>query len=207
MQKKASLLGLLIGASLWASVFDHPVTTTPSMLATLTKAPVMQAGFHQTKTIQALAWPLVSSGNLVFSKADGLIWTTTYPFLMTLVVTSDTIWQTANGNTEVLAVDSGGFFKQFRELFQALFDTNLPILRQHFDIYYVSGTPWTIGLVAKANTLASQLMPRVVITGDDVLHTLTITEANGNTIAITLTNHQPSQTLTDAQATTFITPK
>lgn len=164
--------------------------------ARLSNNTIVHADFTQTKTLEALNRPVHSSGRLVVSQDQGVLWQVGSPYQVTFVVKRDAFLEVHGGGT-VKDRGSGGVrsHSHISRLFEALFSVNAQELRKHFRIKVLEGERgWQLELVPLENM--AKYLKFVVIMGTDFVDDVSIEEPMGDTIKVRFSNQSGNNPLT-----------
>jgi hypothetical protein len=169
-------------------------------------APVLKGEFEQAKALKGFRNPLVSRGEFLVARGQGVWWHTRQPFESTLVVTKTRLFtRNADGSANDL-VDAQGEpgAKQVNELVFALLAADLDALADRFTIVAqpVGANGWTLVLTPRDANLAKFLV-RATLTGERDVQAVRIEEARGDTTQIRFSKQVPSAALTSDEAARF----
>lgn len=216
MKLFAVLIFLLIGPVLAQSgseteVFNRPVNVQQpggeflKVRDTLAGAAVVRSGFKQKKSIAVLKRPIVSSGNYIFSKNQGLYWNIGAPINTAYVLTPDYMIERQKGfESKIITPDEQPSLFGLTEVFEAIFVGDLDRLSKDFKIHFMgSSKSWTIGLVPQKGLL-KKMFNRVLLKGDTTVTEVKLFEKNGDSTHLKFldTTRTPS-TLSSAEKKLF----
>jgi hypothetical protein len=169
-------------------------------------APVLQGDFEQVKTIAGFRNPLVSHGDFLVARGQGVLWHTTKPFESTLVVTKTRLFtRAADGSTaNALDAQSEPGLRQVNELVFALLAADLDALAERFTIEGegVGAQGWKLVLVPRDPQLA-RFIARATLEGGRNVESVRIEEARGDATLIRFAHQVPAQALGTADAARF----
>jgi hypothetical protein len=169
-------------------------------------APVLQGEFEQVKTIAGFRNPLVSHGDFLVARGQGVLWHTTGPFESTLVVTKTRLFTRAADGTTANALDAQAEpgLRQVNELVFALLAADLDALAERFTIQAEGGGApgWKLVLVPRDPQLA-RFIARATLEGDRNVDSVRIEEARGDTTLIRFARQVPAPALAPADAARF----
>ena len=169
----------------------------------LQPAPVVRGRFEQTKTIKGFRNGLVSHGEFLVARGQGVWWHTLGPFESTLVVTQTRLFtRAADGSTaNVLDAQAEPGLRQVNELVFSLLSADLDALATRFDIdgQAVGATGWTLTLTPRDADVA-RFLAKATLTGDGFVQTVRIDETRGDSTRIRFTQQAPSAELSPADA-------
>jgi outer membrane lipoprotein-sorting protein len=169
-------------------------------------APVLKGEFEQTKTLKGFRNPLVSKGEFLVARGQGVWWHTQQPFETTLVVTKTRLF-TRNpdgsaGNLADAQAEPG--VKQVNELVFSLLAADLDALADKFDVVAqpAGAAGWTLVLTPRDASLAKFLV-RATLAGERDVQSVRLEEARGDTTQIRFSRQIPSNALTTDEAARF----
>ncbi|XXN65807.1 outer membrane lipoprotein carrier protein LolA [Enterobacter ludwigii] len=168
--------------------------------------PVIRANFVQVRTIEGMAQPLVSRGQLLIAQQQGLWWQQVTPFPLMLILDDKRMVQSMSGQPpQVITAESNPQMFQFNHLLRALFQADEKVLRENFelDFHDRGNNRWQLGLTPKAAPL-NRIFSRIDLQGDAFLNRITLDDKQGDKTEITLsdTRTEPTQ-LTDEERARF----
>ncbi len=175
-----------------------------SIRARLSKNTIVHADFTQIKTLEAFNRPVKSSGRLVVSQKQGILWQVRSPYQVTFVVKKGAFLEVHKDGT-VKNRGSGGVrsYSHISRLFEALFSVNAQELKKYFQIKGLEGEErWQLELVPLEDMV--KYLKSVVITGTDFVDDISIEEPRGDTILVTFSNQSGNNPLTDDETRLFI---
>ena len=217
MSRVVSALAL-VAMSLCATA---PFAATPASAATasapagdavklvrerLKLSPVLKGEFEQTKTLQGFKNALVSKGEFVVARGQGVWWHTREPFETTLVVTRTRLFtRNPDGSTSNLAdAQAEPGVKQVNELIFSLLAADLDALADKFTIAAqpVGAAGWSLVLTPRDANLARFLV-RATLAGERDVQSVRIEEARGDSTLIRFSRQQPAAALAPDEAARF----
>jgi len=160
----------------------------------LASYPVVRADFVQERTVASLTKPVTSSGRMVLSREQGLLWQIEQPVKEVLVFS-------ANGTTEggIVQAETG-------RLIRAIIGADLRELRQTFDIEPRGDLDrWTLRLRPKGREVA-QYLRGIELAGGKHLEVIGIVEANGDSLTMRMRNFVVAAELDAAERRRFLAP-
>ena len=176
---------------------------TAAVRQRLQLAPVVQGRFEQAKTIKGFRNALVSHGEFMVARGQGVWWHTQQPFESTLVVTRTRIFTRAGDGTSANVADAQGEpgLRQVNELVFSLLSADLDALADRFAIeaQAVGAAGWTLTLTPRDANVA-KFLARATIAGDRFVQTVRIDEARGDSTQIRFSHQSPSESLSAADA-------
>ena len=169
-------------------------------------APVLKGEFEQSKTLKGFKNPLVSHGEFLVARGQGVWWHTQQPFESTLVVTRTRLFtRAADGSADNL-MDAQGEpgLKQVNELIFSLLAADLDALTDKFTVSAqpVGASGWTLTLTPRDANIAKFLV-RATLTGEREVQTVHIEEARGDATQIRFSHQVPSAALTADESARF----
>lgn len=163
-----------------------------SLAQTATSADGLQRGaFVQQKYLAEMAEPLVSRGEFLLSRDQGLIWRIQAPVESITVITREALRQ-FNAGQQTLALSAGSQpgLNMVAAVMLGIFEADEALLEEHFEIRHSSGEDdsWQLDLRPRANGL-KQRMQAVQIRGDRRVREVHIEEPAGDRSIIRLQNY------------------
>jgi hypothetical protein len=208
----SALLAALLVASAFAAPVAAPAGSAPPVDAIrliherLKIAPVLSGQFEQTKTLKGFRNPLVSHGEFLVARGQGVWWHTRQPFESTLVVTKTRLFTRAADGSAVSLIDAQAEqgARQVNELILSLLAADLDALAGKFTLAAqpAGADGWTLTLTPRDPNVASFFV-RAVLTGERDVQTVRIEEARGDLTQIRFSRQVPSAALTAAESARF----
>ena len=169
-------------------------------------SPVLKGEFEQSKTLKGFKNPLVSHGEFLVARGQGVWWHTLKPFESTLVVTKTRLFTKAPDGTSnnVMDADTEPGLRQVNELIFSLLGGDFDALADRFDVAAQANgaAGWTVTLTPKDANIAKFLV-RATLTGDRFVQTVHIDEARGDTTQIRFARQTPAAALSADDAARF----
>jgi len=166
-------------------------------------APVLRGDFEQTKTIPGFRNALVSHGEFMVARGQGVWWHTQQPFESTLVVTRTRLFTRApDGSTANVAdAQAEPGLRQVNELVFSLLSADIDALADRFTItaQAAGAAGWTLTLVPRDAAVAG-FLKSATLAGDRFVQAVRIDEARGDTTLIRFAHQAPSPALSAADA-------
>jgi outer membrane lipoprotein carrier protein LolA len=164
------------------------------VFARLASYPVVRAEFIQERTVTGLTRPVTSTGRMVLSREQGLLWQVDTPVRATVVFT-------ASGPSE-----RGAAQAEMARLVRAILSGDLRELRSSFALEAQGELDrWTVRLVPKARELAQYL--RVIeLAGGKHLEAIGIDEASGERLVVRMRNFVIGGELEPAERKALLLP-
>lgn len=170
----------------------HPVRAEtldiPALMARLAAVPERRARFREEKRIAALTMPLISTGTLYYRRPSRLEKVTTYPERETLVLDGNQIVLTLGDEPpRVIPPGAAPGLGAMIDAFRAPLAGDLPALQRAFQVAGVgTAAAWQLDLTPTDPAVARLLRHVTVAGAEDQLRQITVTQANGDTQAITV---------------------
>ncbi len=166
-------------------------------------APVLRGEFEQTKTIKGFRNALVSHGEFLVARGQGVWWHTQQPFESTLVVTrTRLLTRAADGSTSnMMDAQTEPGLREVNELVFSLLSADLDALGDRFAItaQAVGASGWTLTLVPRDANVA-KFLKSATLAGDRYVQSVRIDEARGDSTQIRFARQAPSPALSAADA-------
>jgi outer membrane lipoprotein-sorting protein len=194
-------------ASLAAATRAQPASDFARLLHERLKAsPVLKGQFEQTKTLKGFRNPLVSRGEFLVARGQGVWWHTQQPFESTLVVTKTRLFtRNADGSAnDLMDAQAEPGLQQVNALIFSLLAADPEVLADKFNVVAqpVGASGWTLTLTPRDANLAKFLV-RATLTGERDVQTARIDEARGDATQIRFSHQVPSAALTADEAARF----
>jgi len=191
----------------WAASASAPTPDfAPLIRQRLQVTPVLKGEFEQTKVLKGFKNPLVSHGEFIVARGQGVWWHTTRPFDSTLVVTKTRLFtRGADGSANnVMDAQAEPGLRQVNELVFSLLAADLDTLAAKFTVVAqpVGATGWTMTLTPREPTLAKFLV-QATLSGDRDVQSVRIDEARGDSTQIRFSHQAPSAALSADDAARF----
>ncbi len=168
---------------------------------------MLKGEFEQTKTLKGFRNPLVSKGEFLVARGQGVWWHTQQPFESTLVVTKTRLFtRNADGSANnLMDAQAEPGLQQVNELVFSLLSADLDVLADKFTIVAqpVGAAGWTLVLTPRDPNLAKFLV-RATLAGERDVQTVRIEEARGDATQIRFSHQVPSNALTTDEAARFL---
>ena len=198
----AAALALLATASFAAPEADF----AKLMRDRLKTSPVLKGEFEQAKTLKGFKNPLVSKGEFLVARGQGVWWHTQQPFESTLVVTKTRLFtRNPDGSaSNLMDAQAEPGLRQVNELIFSLLSADIDVLADKFTIAAqpVGAAGWSLVLTPRDVNLAKFLV-RATLAGDHDVQTVRIDEARGDVTQIRFAHQVPSAALTADEAARF----
>lgn len=147
---------------------------------------VVRAQFEQHKSIAALKRPLVTTGRLVFSREQGVLWHIDRPYAAVYVMGGDSVVEIgADGMRRKRSIAEMPGLSHVNRVFQALLRADTEILAEYFTVTARGdvGGGWELDLVPRQAQLA-QALKRIRVEGGQFIEGIHVEEANGDAMRI-----------------------
>lgn len=196
----ALVLALSLPAITFASVFDHPATAS-QLLDGILKQPahelateaVLRGRFTHRRYIAELSAPLVSTGEFVIARGQGIYWHTLEPFDSEFILTPHGIAQRDEG-TETLNMNADGqpAVRMVARIFLALLSMDVQSLTSSFQLYGMqTGPQWQLGLRPTMAGMAA-VFREAVVTGSRQVEQVILYDTNKDRTEISFHDFDPS---------------
>jgi len=206
----AGMLSILPASVVAGDSVDTPsaksqqhIMTLAEVQRTLASNNVIRGAFTQTRTMEMFSQPLVSDGQFLLSKSQGLVWDQVHPFPVQLVLTTDKLSQRiANQAPQVVTAKENPMAFYFSHVFLAVFHGDTKQLEQQFSLsFQPDPNHWTLTLEPNSAPLNS-VFQNITLTGNTDIERVTLLEVRGDstTIEFSQQSHQPDTLTNDEQA-------
>ncbi|MFL6628513.1 MAG: outer membrane lipoprotein carrier protein LolA [Vitreoscilla sp.] len=206
------LAALAFAGAVSLAATPAPVASAPAADAVrlvrdrLKLSPVLKGEFEQTKTLKGFRNALVSRGEFLVARGQGVWWHTREPFETTLVVTRTRLFtRNPDGSVANLAdAQAEPGVRQVNELIFSLLAADLDALADKFDIAAqpVGAAGWSLVLTPRDPAVARFLV-RATLAGERDVHSVRIEEARGDATQIRFSHQQPAAALAPDEAARF----
>jgi hypothetical protein len=185
---------LLVVALLFFATVARADDLADRIVARLASYPVVRADFVQERTVASLTKPVTSTGRMVLSREQGLLWQVEAPVKAVLVFS-------ASGATE------GGVAQaEMGRLIRAIIAADLRELRSTFEIEPRGDLErWTLHLRPKEREVA-QYLRGIELAGGKHLESIGIVEASGDRMTMRMKNFVVAAELDAAERRRFLAP-
>ena len=171
-------------------VFDWPIET-PEVRAAfaenaqrLHKTESLAGHFEQRKKIKVLSRPIVSKGAFSYIRDRAFSWQVTAPINVAYHVQGDEFYTVQSGQKRSISQRKEPVLHGFLSVFVQVLGADYSQLEKHFNIYFESQDGrWQVGLTPKSSLVAKSITA-LVISGEDHVKALTITEPTGDSTEI-----------------------
>ena len=212
--KSLRCAGLVVAATFVGSVFAAASVSAPAPAADFVKlvherlkvAPVLRGDFEQTKTLKGFRNPLVSKGEFLVARGQGVWWHTLQPFESTLVVTPTKLFtRNADGSaSNLMDAQAEPGLQQVNALVFSLLAADVDVLADRFTVVSqpVGAAGWTLVLTPRDANIAKFLV-RATLAGERDVQSVRIDEARGDVTQIRFARQVPSAALAPEEAARF----
>jgi hypothetical protein len=175
------LASALLGAS------AHAEDLVKDVRARLVDAPLVRGQFEQKKTVAGFKKPLVSKGDFLLARDQGVLWNTRTPFASTLTLTRKSLSaeQGTGGAAYHLDSTKEPALAAVNELLFALLAGDVATLQQRFKVEgeLVGPTGWRLELTPTDAGLA-RVFKHIHLEGDGYVRQVQLEEARGDSSVI-----------------------
>jgi len=188
----------ITGAAQAADVFDHPQTAAQLMqgplaqpAASLRDAQVLRGKFVYKKYLKEIPQPLISRGDFVFVKNQGIDWHTREPFDSDFVLTASGMKQVDEGRTTLqMNASEQPAVRVVARIFLSLLSLDVNSLQSSFNLFGVQqGKQWQVGLKPTVQAIAA-VFSDAVVSGEGQVQNLLLRDANGDRTEISFSDAQ-----------------
>lgn len=153
--------------SAFADVYDYP-QNLEYISAALPKLSSIKCAFKQEKYLNNIQKPIVSGGDFVFKKDEGVYFYTKYPIQSKVDYT--------NKN-----------YKQINDIINAISSKKYSKIEKEFKFYYQKkSNSWTMGMKPQKASRTADYISYISISGEDYINKIEIVQTNGNKTIIWL---------------------
>jgi hypothetical protein len=183
-----------------ASVFDHPATAQQLLEGVLKQPahelatePVLRGRFTHRRYIAELPAPLVSTGEFVIVRGQGIYWHTLEPFDSEFILTQHGISQRDEGaQTLKMNADEQPAVRLIARIFLALLSMDVQSLTHSFQLYgSQSGAVWQVGLRPSVAGISS-MFREAVVSGSRQVDQVTLYDTHQDRTEISFHDFDPS---------------
>ncbi|MFP2899737.1 LolA family protein [Corallococcus sp. 4LFB] len=170
------------------SVSAHAADLVKDVRARLVDAPLVRGQFEQKKTVAGFKKPLVSRGDFLLARDQGVLWNTRTPFASTLTLTRKSLSaeQGAGGAAYHLDSSKEPALAAVNELLFALLSGDVASLQKRFKVAgaLVGAAGWKLELVPTDAGLA-RVFKHIQLEGDGYVRQVRLDETRGDSSVIT----------------------
>lgn len=201
------LAGLALAWPWFAAAVDNDELLA-RVLARLAEHAVVRAQFVQERFVSAMPAPILSSGRMIVSRKEGVLWRIESPITVALAFTPTQIIETGpDGARRLSAGRRGGAVQaEMARLIRGITSADAGALRDNFDLRVAGSVErWTISLTPRRREMA-RVLSTIELTGARHLEAIEIHEASGERTAIRLGNFATAAELEPAERAEFTPP-
>lgn len=168
---------------------------------------VIRAEFTQTKQMQALKRPLITTGKMTYSRRHGILWQILQPYNISYVLGEDKIIEiNANGLRKERGFRDVPGLAQVGRVFRAILGANASALHTYFDVTAQGDTEkWKLVLIPRQQQLLKSLS-LIELSGGEFIEAIIITEASGDTATLRFRKTLATTDLIDSELQLLATP-
>ncbi len=172
----------------------------------LRTAPVLKGEFEQTRTLKGFRNALVSKGEFLVARGQGVWWHTREPFETTLVVTRTRLFtRNPDGGTgNLMDAQAEPGVRQVNELIFSLLAADIDVLADRFAVVAqpAGGAGWTLTLTPRDPGIA-KFLARATLAGERDVQSVRLEETRGDTTQIRFSHQVPATALAPDEAARF----
>jgi hypothetical protein len=165
----------------------HAQELVKQVRARLVDAPLVRGQFEQKKTVAGFKKPLVSKGDFLLARGQGVLWNTRTPFASTLTLTRKSLSAEQGPGGAAYHLDSAKepALAAMNELLFALLAGDVASLRQRFKVEgtLVGATGWRLELTPTDAGLA-RIFKSIHLEGDEYVRQVRMEETRGDSSVI-----------------------
>jgi hypothetical protein len=183
---KAHFILACLGCAL-LGLSAHAKDLVEDVRARLVDAPVVRGRFEQRKSVAGFKKPLVSKGDFLLARGQGVLWNTRTPFASTLTLTRKSLSAEQGPGGAAYHLDSSKepALEAMNELLFALLAVDVSTLRQRFKVEgtLVGPTGWRLELTPTDAGLA-RIFKSIHLEGDEYVRQVRLEETRGDSSVI-----------------------
>lgn len=166
-------------------------------------AQAVRGKFVQIKVMTGISKRLISDGNFIVDKGQGVLWVTEKPIYQKLRVSNSGIKiDNKGGNLMTLDARSEPSVRYINELVLAVFSGDMNVLDRLFNYTgEASSKGWVIELTPKS--VSSAPFKKISMTGGSAISRITFTSRDGDLTDITFSEIRPAASLTKDEVLQF----
>lgn len=174
-----------------------------ALTAHLKNTPLLHVNFIQTRTLAALSRPLKITGNLVLSRAEGVIWQVRTPINLTYVMSPKGMLEVGpDGKAKRKASKDVPMVAQMGRILQALLQGQWSALDDYFTVSAEGKADrWKIVLVPRPLTAA--FIKGVQVTGARFIERIHVEEASGDAMNLVFERPNVDEPLSETELRLF----
>ncbi|MFA0710596.1 outer membrane lipoprotein carrier protein LolA [Vibrio splendidus] len=180
---------------------------------------IVRGEFTQTRNMEMFAQPLASQGTFLLDKSNGLLWTQTTPFPVSLVLTDNKLSQRfAEQPAKIITDKENPMAFYFSHIFLSVFHGDTQKLQEQFSLSFEPAieqssnasanassqdTRWTLTLKPKSAPM-NAVFEAITLQGENDIERIELREIRGDSTVIEFSqlSHLP-EVLSDAEAQQF----
>jgi hypothetical protein len=180
---------------------------------------IVRGEFTQTRNMEMFAQPLTSQGTFLLDKSNGLLWTQTTPFPVSLVLTDNKLSQRfADQPAKIITDKENPMAFYFSHIFLSVFHGDTQKLQEQFSLSFEPAieqssnasansssedTRWTLTLKPKSAPM-NAVFEAITLQGQNDIERIELREIRGDSTVIEFSqlSHLP-EVLSDAEAQQF----
>lgn len=172
--------------------------------AQIERYPVVRADFTQTKQMASLKRPLITSGRLLYSRRQGLLWKIERPYRTSYILGEESIVEIgSDGVRQERGLRDVPGLAQVGRVFRALLGADTKTLLEYFDVVVQGDTSnWEIALTPRQPQLA-QFLTGLQLSGGRFVDSIRIGEVGGDITQITFRNSQGAAAPSESELLLF----
>jgi hypothetical protein len=206
MRKINTTFRLLLLLTFFCSTTVHTTETTTldHIGSQVEQYPVVHADFTQTKKMAALKRPLITTGNLVYLKEQGVLWQIDKPFRIGYLLSDEKIIEiAADGVRKERGQRDVPGLAQIGRVFHAMLGANTAVLHEYFEVSTEGAAKkWRITLKPR-NPQIAKFLHSMQISGGRFVETVNVIEAGGDTTFIRFYNNRGAKEASEADKQLF----
>jgi len=179
-------------------------STTTQVVAHMQQHPLISGEFLQTRQLQGLPRPIISSGNFIFWRQHGLYWETLQPFYQATTFARDEVitWLAPEGPAQP-AASRDHVQKYANRILLSIFGADMEMIDGLFSSQWHSdGDNWSV-VLTPANASVKKAISNAHLSGMQYLQQLRVTSSNGDVSTMVFDQVQAQTQLTAAQCARF----
>jgi hypothetical protein len=180
------------------------VDSLSSIGAQVEQHAVIRSAFTQTKQMAALKRPLITHGQLIYSRNNGVLWQIEQPYRMSYLLSENKIVEiNAQGLRKERNVRDIPGLVQVGKVFRAMLGANIEELKNTFDVSIDgNANKWEVQLTPKQVQL-KQFLNSLNLKGGQFIESIKISEVGGDNTLIQLHHTNSSVTLDERELELF----
>ncbi|WP_210450050.1 LolA family protein [Vibrio crassostreae] len=205
------LASMMASGFVIASESTATVGSISDLQTVLSANNIVRGEFTQTRNMEMFAQPLTSQGTFLLDKSNGLLWTQTTPFPVSLVLTDNKLSQRfADQPAKIITDQENPMAFYFSHIFLSVFHGDTQKLQEQFSLSFEPAnelssdeTRWTLTLKPK-NAPMNAVFEAITLQGKNDIERIELKEIRGDSTVIEFSqlSHQP-EVLSDAEAQQF----